>query len=161
MLVLPALLAAAAMAAPEAPSRGLVVVLSPETKDDVTRNAMARIRGELGAAPFAVVNQSLDSHGELMAQVETAGRDQSPVAAFAIVREPSESPSSVSVWVSNRITRTTTVHRVVVREGDVDGAAAALAIEAVELVRASMAGLWPTETKPPSDDGSHPAAPQR
>jgi hypothetical protein len=142
---------------PAASSRGLVVVLSPETEDDVTRNAMARIRGELTAAPFSVVNQPLDAHAELMTQVETAGQDLAPVAAFAIVRDPGDHPSSVAVWVSNRITRTTTVHRVAVRAGDIDGAAAALAIEAVELVRASMAGLWPSETRTSDADASHPA----
>ena len=85
-----------------------------------------------------------------MLQVETAGRDLAPVAAFAIVREASERPGSVAVWVSNRITQTTTVQRVRVRGGDVDGAAAHLAVEAVELVRASMAGLWP---RPPHAAG--------
>ena len=129
-------------------SRGLVVVLSPDVQDEVTRNAMARIVGELAAAPFQVVMQPVDPDVELMVQVETAGRDLAPVAAFAIVRETngreaSGRPSSVAVWVSNRITQTTTVHRVRVRGGDVDGAAAHLAIEAVELVRASLPGLWP------------------
>jgi hypothetical protein len=143
---------------PAAASRGLVVVLSPESEDEVTRNAMARIRGELAAAPFSVVSQPIDGHAELMVQVETAGQHLAPVAAFAIVRDPGDSPSGVAVWVSNRITRTTTVHRVAVRAGDIDGAAAALAIEAVELVRASMAGLWPSEKRTPDADEGGPVA---
>jgi hypothetical protein len=125
-------------------SRGLVVVLSPGTEDEVTRNAMARILGELGAAPFTVINKPLDANLDVMGQLETAGQDLAPVAAFAIVRDAGDSPQSVAVWVSNRMTRTTSVHRVAIRAGDVDGAAAELAIEAVELVRASMAGLWPS-----------------
>ncbi len=125
-------------------SRGLVVVLSPATEDEVTRNAMARILGELAAAPFTVINKPLDGNLDVMSQLETAGQDLAPVAAFAIVRDGGDSPQSVAVWVSNRLTRTTSVHRVAIRAGDVDGAAAELAIEAVELVRASLAGLWPS-----------------
>jgi hypothetical protein len=145
-----------AWAQPAAPSRGLVLVLSPEIEDDVTRNAMVRIRGELAAAPFEVVNRTLDGSVDLMFQVEGAGHDLSPTAAFAIVREPGDSPRSVAVWVSNRMTRTTTVARVAVRGGDIDGAAAQLAIEAVEIVRASLAGLWPTPAPPPPDEAPAP-----
>jgi hypothetical protein len=42
------------------------------------------------------------------------------------------------------------MHRMQVQGGDVDRAAAQLAVEAVELVRASLAGLWPSPTPPPS-----------
>jgi hypothetical protein len=142
---------------PTPSSRGLVVVLSPEVQDEVTRNAMARILGELGAAPFRVAMEPVDPAVDLMLQVETAGRDLAPLAAFAIVREAGEGPGSVAVWVSNRITQTTTVHRVRVRGGDVDGAASHLAIEAVELVRASMAGLWPRAPAPVTPEAPPPA----
>jgi hypothetical protein len=142
-------------------TRGLVLVLSPEVEDEVTHNAMVRISGELAAAPFGVVSARVDPSVDVMEQVETAGRDLEPVAAFAIVRETSDRPGSVAVWVSNRLTHTTTVQRVQVRGGDVDGAAAHLAIEAVELVRASMAGLWPRApgTTEPAGEVTAPAAP--
>jgi hypothetical protein len=153
--------AASVSAQSPAPSRGLVVVLSPETEDDVTKNAMVRIRGELAAAPFEVVNRTLDNSVDLMFQVETAGQDLSPTAAFAIVRESGDTLNHVAVWVSNRITRTTTVARVAVRGSDVDGAAAQLAIEAVEIVRASLAGLWPAATPPRPDDAPAPSPPAR
>jgi hypothetical protein len=139
-------------------AKGLVVVLAPDIQDDVTRNAIARITGELTAAPFNVATQPVDPSSDVMVQVETAGRERGPVAAFAIVPERSEHPASVAVWVSNRITHTTTVQRVPIRAGDVDGAAAHLAIEAVELVRASMAGLWPG-TKPPVVEAPPPPPP--
>src|SRR4051812_38528908 len=46
-------------------SHGVVVVLVPEVEDDVTRNAMARITGELAAAPFTVVAERVDPTREV------------------------------------------------------------------------------------------------
>jgi hypothetical protein len=166
-MIAPALLLAlqAAGSLPAAPlagppsSRGLVVVISPAAEDEVTRNAMARITGELAAAPFQVEMTPADPSADIMTEVESVGRDRAPVAAFAIVREGGERPGTVAVWVSNRITETTTVHRVMVRGGDVDGAAAHLAVEAVEFVRASLAGLWPSARKPPPPEALPPPPP--
>src|SRR6516162_567891 len=143
----------------QAPSRGLVVVISPAAEDELTRNAMARITGELAAAPFQVEMTPANPSADIMTEVESVGRDRLPVAAFAIVREGGERPGTVAVWVSNRITETTTVHRVMVRGGDVDGAAAHLAVEAVEFVRASLAGLWPAASKPPPPEPPPPPPP--
>jgi hypothetical protein len=143
----------------QAPSRGLVVVISPAAEDELTRNAMARITGELAAAPFQVEMTPANPSADIMTEVESVGRDRLPVAAFAIVREGGERPGTVAVWVSNRITETTTVHRVMVRGGDVDGAAAHLAVEAVEFVRASLAGLWPSPRKPAPPEPPPPPPP--
>jgi hypothetical protein len=140
-------------------SRGLVIVLMPPAEDEVTRNAIARINGELAAAPFEVVAAPFDPAADVMVQVENASRDLAPVAAFAIVREGGDRPGTVAVWVSNRITETTNVHRVSVRGGDPDGAAAHLAVEAVEFVRASLAGLWPTPAKEPAPEVTPPPPP--
>jgi hypothetical protein len=123
--------------------RGLVVVLAPAVEDAVTRNALARISGELAAAPFKTITTPINADADVMAQVETAGQELSAVAAFAIVRDAEPSPNRVTIWVSNRLTHATTMHRMQVQGGDVDRAAAQLAVEAVELVRASLAGLWP------------------
>jgi hypothetical protein len=144
-------------------ARGLVVVLVPDVQDEITRNAMARISGELAAAPFTVVTQRVDPATDLLTQLENTGKELDPAAAFAIVREGPTAgapvgPGSVAVWVSNRITHTTTVQRVAIQSGDVDGAAAHLAVEAVELVRASMPGLWPGS--PPVAEGE-PSPPVR
>ena len=138
-----------ALAAPAGPTpawRGLVLVLSPAVDDDLTRNAMVRIVGEFGAALFQVVMRPVDPGVDLMTQLEKTGVDLSPVAplaAFAIVRDPDEGAAGVAVWVSNRMTRTTTVQRVQIRADNIDRAAAQLAVETVDLVRASVAGLWP------------------
>jgi hypothetical protein len=66
--------------------------------------------------------------------------------------------------VSNRISGTTTMQRMQVEGGNVDRAAARLAVETVELVRASLAGLWPSpamETAPPTvEKPAPPPAPR-
>jgi hypothetical protein len=139
--------AVAAMAAVH-PWRGLVLVLSPPAEDELTRNATLRIAGEFGAALFQVVTRPMEPGVDLMTQIERAGTDLSPVAAFAIVRDPDEGSSGVVVWVSNRMTRTTTVQRVQIRSGNGERAAAQLAVETVDVLRASLPGLWPL------DDGS-------
>jgi len=120
-----------------------VVVLVPPINDDVMRNALARVSGELAAAPFKTVTAPVDPDGDLMAQVETAGTDQAATAAFALVRDRDPGSSRVTIWVSNRISGTTTMQRMQVEGGNVDRAAARLAVETVELVRASLAELWP------------------
>jgi hypothetical protein len=138
--------ALAASGAPQPAWRGLVLVLSPAADDDLTRNAMVRIVGEFGAALFQVVMRPVDPNVDLMTQLEKAGSDLSPIAplaAFAIVRDPDEGAAGVAVWVSNRMTRTTTVQRVQIRADNIDRAAAQLAVETVDLVRASVSGLWP------------------
>ena len=136
--------AVAAMAAVH-PWRGLVLVLSPPAEDELTRNATLRIAGEFGAALFQVVTRPLEPGVDLMVQIERAGTDLSPVAAFAIVRDFDEGASGVVVWVSNRMTRTTTVQRVQIRSGNGERAAAQLAVETVDFLRASLPGLWPLD----------------
>src|SRR3954447_1127337 len=124
--------------------RGLVVVLVPPIGDDVMRNALARVWGELAAARFKTVTAPIDPDGDVMSQVESAGTEQAATAAFAIVHDPDPGSRRVTIWVSNRVTGTTTMQRMQVEGGNVDRAAARLAVESVELVRASLAELWPS-----------------
>jgi len=128
--------------------RGLVVVLVSPTDDDVTRNALARIGGELAAAPFRTITLPIDPESDVLSQVETAGNEQSATAAFAIVRDREPGSGRVTIWVSSRVTGTTTIRRLEVEGGQVDRAAARLAVECVELIRASLAGLWPSPPVP-------------
>jgi hypothetical protein len=130
--------------------RGLVMVLSPAAPDDLTRNALARVSGELAAAPFQVIPATIDPAVDLMTQVETAGDELAAVAAFAIRPEPGS--ERVTIWVSNRISRTTTMQMMQIHKGEGGGdrAAARLAVEAVELVRASLPGLWPEPRSSPT-----------
>src|SRR6188474_3094981 len=109
--------------------RGLVVVLVPPIDDDVTRNALARVSGELAAAPFRTITKPIDPDRDVMAQVEMASSDQAATAAFALVRDRDPGSSRVTIWVSNRITGTTSMQRMQVEGGNVDRAAARLAVE--------------------------------
>ena len=124
--------------------RGLVVVLVSPTDDDVTRNALARITGELAAAPFKTITLPIDPDSDVLSQIETAGSEQSATAAFAIVRDRDPGSGRVTIWVSSRVTGTTTIRRMPVEGGFVDRSATRLAVESVELIRASLAGLWPS-----------------
>jgi len=155
----------AALPAPDpAPHwRGRVVVLVPPIDDDVMRNALARVSGELAAAPFKTVTAPIDPDGDIMAQIETAGNDRAATAAFAIVRDRDPGSGRVTVWVSNRVSGITTVEHMHVEGGNVDRAAARLAVETVELVRASLAELWPSPptTAAPAATIERPAVPSR
>jgi len=148
-------LASSAVTAPKVKAtpawRGLVVVLVSPTNDDVTRNALARIMGELAAAPFRTMTFPIDPDSDVLSQIERAGDDQSATAAVGIVRHGDPGSDHVTIWVSSRVTGTTTIRRMGVQDGDVDRAATRLAVESVELIRASLAGLWPSPpaTTPP------------
>ena len=78
---------AAAPGVQAAPSwRGLVVVLVSPTDDDVTRNALARITGELAAAPFRTITLPIDPDSDVL-RTRERGRPTSATAAsrsFAI-----------------------------------------------------------------------------
>jgi hypothetical protein len=140
------------------PWRGLVVVLVSPTDDDVTRNALARITGELAAAPFRTITLPLDPDSDVLSQIETAGDEQSATAAFAIVRDRDPRSGRVTIWVSSRVTGTTTIRRMPVEGGNVDRSATRLAVESVELIRASLAGLWPSPPVARAPETFTPAA---
>jgi hypothetical protein len=139
--------------------RGLVVVLVSPTDDDVTRNALARITGELAAAPFRTITSPIDPDKDVLSQVESAGGEQATTAAIAIVRDRDSAAGAVTIWVSSRVTGTTTIRRMPVEGDDVDRSARRLAVESVELIRASLAGLWPSPPVPRSPETVTRAAP--
>jgi len=123
--------------------RGLVVVLVSPSDDDVSRNALVRITGELAAARFRTITLPIDPDGDVLSQIETAADAQSATAAFAIVRGGDPVSGPVTIWVSSGVTGTTTIRRFSVDRGQVDRSATRLAVQSVELLRASLAGLWP------------------
>jgi hypothetical protein len=141
------------------PWRGLVVVLVSPTDDDVTRNALARITGELAAAPFKTITLPIDPDSDVLSQLESAAAEQSATAAFAIVRDRDPGSGRVTIWVSSRVTGTTTIRRMPVEGGYVDRSATRLAVESVELIRANLAGLWPSPPVARPPETFTPAAP--
>ena len=144
------LVGASGVAAAAQPLQQLVIMLRPPQVDELTREALARISGELSAARFRVIIFPLDTGGDPIEQVETVGRDFEPVAAFALVRGASEGAANVELWISDRLAQRTTIQRMRVLDGDVSRAAEVLAVESVELIRISMADLWPRPATPPA-----------
>ncbi|HLK36157.1 MAG TPA: hypothetical protein VKU41_05350 [Polyangiaceae bacterium] len=152
------LLGATAQAAGDSPT---VIVLRGQVKDAVTSEAAARVQGELVAAGFRVVilpAAGADTEGEL----ESAGRELAPVAAFAIVVRPS---SGAEIWVTDRVKHSTVIEHAQL-SGDRNREAEILAVRAVELLKASLAELWipdssPATAKPPvQPTAERPAAPR-
>lgn len=163
---IPAARADGGAGAAQPPLEQLVILLRPASIDELTREALSRITGELTAARFRVIIFPLDESTSSIEQVETVGRDLDPVAAFALVRGTGASAESVELWISDRRAQRTTIQRMRLRpvspaaSGDVSRAAAVLAVESVELLRVNVAGTWP---RPPvqARGPSHPPAVER
>jgi hypothetical protein len=134
---------------PPQPTRGLVIVLRPTNVDELTRTALTRVTGELAAARFRIIIVPLDPNQDPTPQVETAAPELQPVAAFAIAHMNDSNGDTIAIWVSDRLGRRTTIQRMVMRGTDVSQDAEVLALEAIELIRVSIAGLWPTPVRSP------------
>ena len=163
VLIAPLLAAASGLSVAPAPSvttqptRGLVIVLRPGEVDALTRTALARVTGELAAARFQVVVVALDPNVDPTRQVETVTPESNPVAAFAIAHIRDANADTVAIWVCDRLGRRTTIQRMAMRGSDISQDAEVLALEAIELIRVSIAGLWPPPPRGPSTQ--EPAAP--
>jgi hypothetical protein len=125
------------------PSRGLVIVLRPADVDELTRTALARITGELTAAEFQTTFVTLDPSQDPTAQVETVAPESNAVAAFAIAHIGDPNRHTIAIWVSDRVGRRTSILRMAIQGDDISHDAAVLALNAIELIRVSLAGLWP------------------
>lgn len=133
---------------PTGASRGLVIVLRPGDTDERTRTALARVTGELTAARFRVNVVALDPNDDPTHQVETVAPDSNAVAALAIGRPADAGPDIVAIWVCDRLGGRTTIQRMSMPGDSISTDAAALAVEAIELIRVSIAGLWPNPPAP-------------
>src|SRR3954468_8476350 len=136
-----------AATSPPQPSipRGLVVVLRPPELTETMRLVLARITGELTAASFQVRVESLDAQRDPTQQIQAAVLDSDAVAAFAL----GGSRDSLAIWIFERLGHRTTIQRVPVRRGGFTQDAKVLALKAVELIRASLADLWPEPAPAP------------
>jgi len=141
-VLLPLLVVAALPSAPaRAEVRYRVVLLRPTITDDVTTDALARVRGELTAAGFEVSTLARDPAGDVRTALETSGRELEPIATFAIV----PGGATAEIWVCDRIAGKSVIQNV-----RLDGPVAAgehsrsavLAVQAVELLKASLAQYW-------------------
>jgi hypothetical protein len=136
------------------PPRGLVIVLRPADVDELTRTALARVTGELTAADFQTAFVTLDARQDPTTQVETVAPESHAVAAFAIAHIGDPQGHTIAIWVSDRVGRRTTIVRMKMQGDDVSQDAAVLALNAIEIIRVSLAGLWPTQ--PPATETAPP-----
>jgi hypothetical protein len=120
----------------------LVIVLRPAEVDELTQTALARVTGELTAARFQVTVVPLNPGEDPTLQVEGVAPESHAVAAFAIDHIADSNGDTIAIWVCDRLGRRTTIQRMAIRGKNVSQDAEVLALEAIELIRVSVAGLW-------------------
>jgi len=128
--------------------RARVALAQPADSDEVQAEVATRIRAELETAQFEVVVVTLEAGVDPRQGVEMAGIEPRPIATVAIVRL--QNRPAVDVWVSDRVTGKTLVKRLDVARRDAQ-VTSALAIHAVELLRASLLEL---RTQPALREGA-------
>jgi hypothetical protein len=126
-----------------------VILLRPLISDDIASEAQARVRGELMAAGFEVIVVAQEPGVQLRDGVETAGRYMSALAAYAIRTETSASGSTAEIIVSDRLRNKLLTEKTVLDPKDPGHGAAVLAVQAVELLKASLADYWLGTIEPP------------
>jgi hypothetical protein len=133
-----AIVFAAAVALPSSAlaERARVALAQPAEPDEIQAEVATRIRAELETALFEVVVVPLDPGMDPRQGVESAAIDPKPLATVAIVRL--QNRPAVDVWISDRLTGKTLVKRVDVGRKPDTEITSALAIHAVELLRASL-----------------------
>jgi hypothetical protein len=141
------------------PSRGLVIVLRPADVDELTRTALSRVTGELNAAEFQTTFITLDPAQDPTAQVETVAPESGAVAAFAIAHIGDPEGHTIAIWVSDRVGQRTSILRMAIQGEDISHDAAVLAVNAIELIRVSLAGLWPAPPAATTSKGDQAAKP--
>ena len=164
-----ALLAALTLAATvRAESARRVVLVVPEAAGAVATEALARVRGELGAARFEVETEVVATNVERRATVERALRKADARAAFGIFF----GSGVAEIWVSDSVTGRTVVQTLPLSAAAPERRATVLAVKAVDLLKATLAEVWvpapaspaapsppATESRPPLE--SHPPADSR
>ncbi len=129
--------------AAHAEMRYRVVLLRPSVTDDVSTDALARVRGELTAAGFEVSMQPQDPALDVRTALETVGRELDPLAAFGIVRAPTD--NTAEIWVCDRMAGKSVIQSVRLDPSGTPGQpsrSVVLAVQAVELLKASLAQYW-------------------
>jgi hypothetical protein len=127
-----------------------VILLRPLVTDEIATEAQARVRGELSAAGFEVIVIAQEPGVQLRDGVETAGRFMSALAAYAIRTETTPTGSIAEIFVSDRLRNKLLTEKSVLDRKDPGHGAAVLAVQAVELLKASLADYWLGTPEPPA-----------
>jgi hypothetical protein len=114
-------------------SRSRVALVRSSSNDPVLHEATTRVRAELLAAGFLVVDVD-QVPGDARSGVEDAAPETSSFATIAMSR--AANGASADVWISDHLTGKTVVRRLQVGSGA--NATAVLAIRTLELLRASL-----------------------
>lgn len=125
-----------------------VVLLEPSAAEGALRDALTRTRAELAAEGFEVVVRPLPEGADTRHTLEVAAQETDAEAAIAIA----SIAGGAEVWVTDRITGKTLVRTVDVGDQPDNERPRALAIRAVELLRASLVeavALPPPRDAPP------------
>lgn len=154
-----ALLAALTLAATvRAESARRVVLVVPEAPGTVATEALARVRGELGAARFEVETDVVANNVDRRATVERALRKADARAAFGIFF----GSGVAEIWVSDSVSGRTVVQTLPLSAAAPERRATVLAVKAVDLLKATLAEVWlpaPPVATPPSTSPTPPPAP--
>jgi len=152
-----ALLAALTLAATvRAESARRVVLVVPEAPGAVATEALARVRGELGAARFEVETDVVANNVDRRATVERALRKADARAAFGIFF----GAGVAEIWVSDSVTGRTVVQTLPLSTAAPERRAAVLAVKAVDLLKATLSEVWVAAPPPtPTAPTPPPAAP--
>lgn len=146
-------LAPARRAAGAEGARSRVTVVRAASSDPLIREANTRLRAELAAAGFDVLDVDGPA-GSVRDEVESTSEATKSFATVAIER--AGTGASADVWISDLVTGKTVVRRL--RVGSESNAAAVLAIRALELLRASLLEVTVPVSEAP-DEAARRAAP--
>jgi len=138
-------------------ARRMVLVI-PEAPGAVATEALARVRGELGAARFEVQTVVVANDVERRATVERALRKADARAAFGIFF----GSGVAEIWVSDSVSGRTVVQTLPLSTAAPERRATVLAVKAVDLLKATLAEVWvpsPSVATPASTTPTAPAEP--
>jgi hypothetical protein len=133
------------------PARRVVLVV-PEAPGTVATEALARVRGELGAARFEVETDVVANNVDRRATVERALRKAEARAAFGIFF----GAGVAEIWVTDSVSGRTVVQTLPLSAAAPERRATVLAVKAVDLLKATLAEVWvpapasPTAPSPPA-----------
>jgi hypothetical protein len=145
--------------AARAESARRVVLVVPEASGPVATEALARVRGELGAARFAVETDVVANNVDRRATIEHALRKADARAAFGIFF----GSGVAEIWVSDSVSGRTVVQTLPLSSAAPERRATVLAVKAVDLLKATLAEVWvpaPPAAGPTSAPPVPPAPPQ-
>ncbi len=136
--------------------RPVVVLVRPTSPSPMIDEMLRRTQAELTASGFDV--RIVDGTPGAAPRTAIEAADAQAIAAIAIV-DP-EGEATVEVWVDDRLSGKMSIRPLVANEPDEHKAAAVLAIQAVELLRASLIEITRSAPTPAAEPPPRPTPPR-